>query len=457
MTGSLQPETVAASFAPRGSFGFALTPRALLLLAAAVLWLLPAFLRPRLAWAAVAWDALLLSAAVADGWRLPAAGCFRAEREWLSAPMLGSPAELELRVHSQAGAAMEAWAIDDLPPALSELPPQVSFVLLPSQAAAARYAIAPRERGDHAAARVYLRYRSQLGLVERWAVAQLPQAVRVYPASAAGDGHSLFLARTRQLELRMRKHRQRGLGRDFESLRDYQEGDDLRDICWTASARRNGLVSRQYQAERSQSVWVLVDAGRLLQARVGAYTKLDHSTATALALSQLATSSGDKVGVLAYGATVQQRVLPNRGHTHLRHVLDALALAHGERGEADHLRATAELGRLQPRRSLVLWLTDVAESTMPPEVMEGAALLMRRHLVLFVTMAQTDVARVAAAQPADVEAMFVAAAAQELRARRERLLLQLREGGALTLETSPGEMTAAVLNTYLEIKEKALL
>ena len=91
------------------------------------------------------------------------------------------------------------------------------------------------------------------------------------------------------MELQLRKQRQRGLGREFETLRDYLEGDDLRDVCWKASARRGALITKQYQTERSQAVWLLLDAGRLLQARVGGYTKLDYATATALAMSQLAT------------------------------------------------------------------------------------------------------------------------------------------------------------------------
>ena len=204
-------------------------------------------------------------------------------------------------------------------------------------------------------------------------------------------------------------------------------------------------------------MWIVLDAGRLLQARVGAYSKLDYATSTALAFAQLALYSGDKVGLLAYGAGTQQRMAPGRGGTHLRQMMEALALVSSEAGEADHLRATVELTRMQPRRSLVLWLTDLAETAMRPEVIDGAAQLMRRHLVLFVAIRQDDLRTLALAKPADARAMFEGAAAQELIARRDLLLARMREGGALTLETTPSEMTAAVLNRYLEVKQKALL
>ena len=131
-----------------------------------------------------------------------------------------------------------------------------------------RYRVEPQERGDCTTGLLYVRYRSPLGLAEKWAKAPLAQTVRIYPALRTGEEQQIFLARSRQIDLQLRQTRQRGLGRDFESLRDYREGDDLRDICWTASARRGSLITRQYQTERSQPVWIVLDCGRLMRSRV---------------------------------------------------------------------------------------------------------------------------------------------------------------------------------------------
>ncbi len=452
----IAPSSVRARAAPRSRFAFALTPRTLVLLLAGSLWLAPAFFVHAFVWATPVWDVLVLALAVIDAWRLPAPSVIEAERSWQAAPTLGGSTEVELRLLYDGRLAIHCTLIDDLPAALVPTPAPLLLVAYPRAWAAARYTLSARQRGDHVGGRLYLRYRSSLALTERWAVADLTQTVRVYPAVAGGEEQSLFLARTKQIDFQ-RRHRQRGLGRDFESLRDYHEGDDLRDVCWTATARRGALISRQYQAERSQSVWIVVDTGRLLQARVGDFSKLDYAASTSLAMTRLALYSGDKVGLLAYGAGTQQRLAPGRGGTHLRQMMDALALVAGEPGEADHLRATIELTRMQPRRSLILWLTDLAETAMRPEVIDGAAQLMRRHLVLFVAIRQHDLRALAIAQPEDARAMFESAAAQELMARRDLLLARMREGGALTLETTPAAMTAAVLNRYLEVKEKSLL
>jgi uncharacterized protein (DUF58 family) len=416
-----------------------------------------------------AWDALVLLAALLDGLRLPAPAQLTASRTWSNAPALDSETEIELTIENQGRLILDCRLVDDLPPALvaeSETHWLTAFPRIPVKL---RYCVQPTERGDWETGWLYVRYRSPLGLIERWARAPLTQTVRVYPALRAGEEQQIFLARSRQIDLQLRRSQQRGLGRDFESLRDYREGDDLRDICWTATARRGSPITRQYQTERSQPVWIVLDCGRLMRARVAmaqtpkdsgwapSPSKLDHACTTAVALAQLALYSGDRVGLLAYGQGIQQRLLPGRGAAHLRQLIESLALARAEAGEADHLRATAMLNRLQPRRSLILWITDMAETAMRPEVIDGALQLLRRHVLLFVAMAQPEVEQIAQARPKNINELFRAAAAQEMAGRRELLLARLHEQGALTLDLNPEVLTSSVLNQYLNVKERAMV
>jgi uncharacterized protein (DUF58 family) len=422
----------------------------------------------------LAWDALVLAAAFLDGQRLPQAAQLIATRTWSNAPALDSETEIELTIENRGAMIVECRLIDDLPPALVTQPATHRVTAFPRVPASIRYRAEPTERGDWETGSLYIRYRSPLGLADRWARAPLTQTVRVYPALRTGEEQQIFLARSRQIDLQLRQVRQRGLGRDFESLREYREGDDLRDLCWTATARRGSPITRQYQTERSQPVWIVLDCGRLMRSRVAAgspgssmlpvttpgariHSKLDHACTTAVALAQLALYSGDRVGLLAYGQGLQQRLLPGRGAAHLRQFIESLAQVHAESGEADHLRATATLNRLQPRRALILWVTDLAETAMRPEVIDGAVQLLRRHVLLFVAMAQPEVESIAQARPKNVEQMFRAAAAQEMAGRRELLLARLHEHGALTLDLNPEALTSSVLNQYLTIKERAMV
>lgn len=471
ISASLHPETVRAQCVRRRRFSFALTPRAIWLLVVGLLLALPGFFQARLAYGMLAWDALVLLAALADGLRLPAPARITLERAWSNAPALDSETEIEIAMEQDGSSILDCRLIDDLPEALAKTPDAHGLRAYPRVRAALRYKIEPRERGDVRTGSIYVRYRSILGLVEGWAMAPLEQTVRVYPALRQGEEQEIFLARGRQVELQLRQAQQRGLGRDFESLREYVVGDDLRDVCWTATARNGQLITRRYQTERSQPVWIVLDAGRLLRGRTtpqGAHapgpgkgrlghSKLDYACSAAVALAQLALFSGDRVGLLVYGQSIQQRLLPGRGGAHLRQIIEALAMARAEWSEADHLRATATLNRYQPRRALILWITDLSETAMRPEVVDGAMQLLHRHVLLFVAMAQTDVETIAGERPKNVRQMFRASAAQELTSRRERVLARLRERGALTLDIDPSELTSAVLNQYLRVKERAMI
>jgi uncharacterized protein (DUF58 family) len=469
---SLHPDPISAVCERRRRWSFGLTPRSIGLLLLGFVWLVPGFWDGRLAFTMPAWDVLVLLAALLDGLRLPAPAELVAGRSWSNAPALDSETEIELTVENRGRTIVECRLVDDLPPALVEEPKTLRLTAFPRVPARLRYRVEPKERGDWETGWLYVRYRSPLGLFERWAKAPLTQTVRVYPALRTGEEQQIFLSRSRQLDLQLRQARLRGLGRDFESLREYREGDDLHDICWTATARRGSPITRQYQTERSQPVWIVLDCGRLMRSRVAAtqpakesgpapsrrvHSKLDHACTTAVALAQLALYSGDKVGLLAYGQGIQQRLLPGRGAAHLRQLIESLAQVRAESGEADHLRATATLNRLQPRRSLILWVTDLAETAMRPEVIDGALQLLRRHVLLFVAMAQPEVESIAQARPKDVDQMFRAAAAQEMAGRRELLLARLHEQGALTLDLNPEALTSWVLNQYLTVKERAMV
>jgi uncharacterized protein (DUF58 family) len=482
---SLHPAPIRAAFEPRSRWAFGLTPRSVVLLCAGFLGLIPGFWDPHLAYSMLAWDFLVLVFAVLDALRLPAARDLAATRTWSNAPALDSETEIELTIENHGKLIVDCRLVDDLPTALVAHPATHRLVAFPRVPASLRYRVQPQERGDWTTGWLYLRYRSGLGLAEHWARAPLIQTVRIYPALRTGEEQQIFLARSRQIDLQLRQARLRGLGRDFESLREYREGDDLRDICWTATARRGGLITRQYQTERSQAVWIVLDCGRLMRTRVAIHSepaggfnprkspagrtralareelaphsKLDYACTTAVALAQLALFSGDRVGLLAYGQSIQQRLLPGRGAAHLRQLIESLALVRAETGEADHLRATATLNRLQPRRALILWITDLAETAMRPEVIDGATQLLRRHVLLFVAMAQPEVESIAQDRPKTVDQMFRAAAAQEMAARREVLLARLHEHGALTLDLNPEALTSSVLNQYLTVKERAMV
>jgi uncharacterized protein (DUF58 family) len=375
-------------------------------------------------------------------------------RTCLAPPSLSVRSGVRITVQNTSRSTVYLRLFDNLSPSLRTEPPEIRLTARPQSEADTEYTIRPSRRGTAEFSQIYLRYQGGLRIAERWAMAELPQQLTVYPNLDEAKRHAVFLVRSRQIELEKRLSHIRGAGRAFESLRKYRDGDDFRDICWTATARRGEFVTRLYELEKSQTIWIILDAGRLMRTRVASLSKLDHATTAALALAQVALSTGDRVGLLAYARSIRQRIPPARGSSQLRQIMESLAAVHEDEWEADHLQAATRLLRDQKRRSLVVWITDLAETAMTPEVIEAASALLPTHLVFFVVVGQPDLRAIASRRPANVDQMYTISAAQEVVHRRELLLARLRERGALAVEADSAQLAPLLVNSYLEIKQK---
>jgi len=185
--------------------------------------------------------------------------------------------------------------------------------------------------------------------------------------------------------------------------------------------------------------------------------KLDYAVNAALSLAHVALHSGDTTGLVTYGRRLQSYLPAARGAEHLRHIVEQLALASGESVEANHALAADSLLTRQRRRSLVVWITDLAETAATPEVIEAASRLLPRHVVLFAVVGEPELRSLAARRPTSPTQMYQYVAAQEIIQRREILLRHLRDRGALAMEFLPGRLSSEIINQYLQIKSKGLI
>ena len=455
--GRLVPSDVEAQTKIFKRFGVAFGDRFFMLLFVGLVWLVPAFVDSHFVYALLIWDAMVLVAWLADLAQLPVPAQLKVRRSWRSPAALSINSDVDITIENSAARSISATVIDTVPLQLRDAPPTLTIRAGAKAEATATYRIRPMQRGDARIGDVYVRYQGVLRIAERWVRARVEQTVRIYPNLEEAKRHSIYLLRSKQIALEKRRTRVRGIGREFESLREYQLGDEYRDICWTAAARRAKLVTRVYQIERSQTVWIVIDSGRLMRARVGGFSKLDQAVNSALSLAQVALYSGDRVGLIAYGRSIRQQLPAAKGSAHLRQIIERLAVVHEEGSEADHLQMAGRLLSDQKRRSLIVWLTDLAETAMTPEVIEAASMMMPRHLVLFVVIGQPDLGALASKTPQSESEMYQVAAAQEMVHRRELLLARLRERGALAIEVSSGSVSPVLVNAYLQIKERSQL
>jgi len=453
----LAPAAIGARGKAKGRFGFAFGRRFFLLLLIGLIWIGPAWSSRKYLLGMALWDVVVLALWAVDLSRLPKPEEIEVRRSWKSTLQLREPAEAILEFTNRGKSDILLRAQEEIPVGLRKEIPEVDVRVPARGSQSAKYSICPRERGDMNFGTTYLRYETAWQIAERWASATLKQTIRIYPNFEESKKDTIYLIRSRQIALEKRLKHQPGQGREFESLREYRESDEWRDICWSATARRAKLISKSYQTERSQTVWLVLDAGRLMRTRVKGLSKLDYAVGAALSLAQVAMYSGDRVAMLAYGRRILQRLPPGRGAGHIRALLDGLALVRGEELEADHRRAVEELSVLQKRRSLVVWLTDLAETATLPEVIESAMHTAERHLVLFTVIGQPELRALVRERPETARQMFRQTAAMEIVQRRDLLLRTLRQHGALTLEVEPARLSTAVVNHYLMAKDRSLI
>jgi uncharacterized protein (DUF58 family) len=453
----MTPEVIRALGKRYGRPHFAAGQRFFGLLAAGITFVPLIFVSYRFVWALLLWDVVLVVLFLIDLKHLPSAKQLSLQRTFAGALDQLEPAVVTLTLENASPNTVRCQISDAAPESFTSLPVEVEVVVKARGSTTVQYDVLPSLRGDSAFAKAYVRYEGALRIAQAWAAFDLEQKVRVYPALRNTHHQEAMLMRARQIEMQRRMLRQRGHGREFESLREFQSGDERRDICWTATARRSKLVTTLRQTERSQTIWTVVDCGRLMRARMEGRSKLDYAAETAIRLAQLANYGGDTAALLAYGQRIQQRRAPGRGSSHLHAMLDQLAILEEESGEADHLHAAATLLSMQKRRSMVVWITDLADMAITPEVVTAALQANKRHMVVVAILGQPDVLNLTSRAPETPDETFLYAAASETIRRRELMMARLRSRGVHVIEVNAPQLTGAVLNKYLEVKQKNLL
>jgi uncharacterized protein (DUF58 family) len=315
----------------------------------------------------------------------------------------------------------------------------------------------PPKRGRFEFGQIAVRYLSRLGLVWREARVGSAVAVKVYPNMRRAREAELKALGARSLVAAHRKSSWRGEGREFESLRDYVRGDELRHISWSATARRGKLVTRQYQIERDQTILIALDAGRLMTARIEQETKLDSAVHATLALMSAAARGGDNAGIVVFGRRIKSYLPPKRGGEHMDAALEALHAVEPEMIEPSYARAFEFIAANCKRRALVIVLTDLVDEEGSRDLLTSLKILRPRHLPLVVTIADRDLKAAVRDVPETIPDLFTQSVAEEIIHQREAALRLVEAQGGLALDVTAAALAPALLETYIRVKERGLL
>lgn len=330
--------------------------------------------------------------------------------------------------------------------------PALSISLPANTTGELTYTVHPKQRGEFAWGDIQIRQLGQWGLAwDDWKIPQT-QKIKVYPDLVGL--RSLSIRLTLQGAGSIRKSRWRGIGTEFAELREYGTGDDLRLIDWKATARRNRPLVKVLEPEHEQTLIILLDRGRLMTAGVSGLKRFDWGLNATLALALAGINRGDRVGVGVFDRQMHTWIRPERGQIQLNHLIDRLTPIQPVLLESDYLGAVTSVVQQQPRRALVVLITDIVDNTASAELLAALGRLTPRYLPFCVTLRDRIVDQLAHTSTNDIKAVYSRAVALDLLSQRQVAFAQLKQKGVLVLDAPADQITDQIVDRYLQLKAR---
>jgi uncharacterized protein (DUF58 family) len=396
-------------------------------------------------------DLVILAVALLDLLLAPKPSRVSVQRNAPSRWFVLKPETVTVRVGNASRQALTVHVRDAAPVEARDPAPDLAIRVGPRGENADAYQLLPLRRGRHSFGAIHLRYTSPLGLWDIGRVAAAPLNMDVYPNLALLDHYRLLAIADKMETTDARTIRRLGASAEFESLRDYAFGDDTRKLDWKATARRGRLIVRQERAERNQTILILIDSGRLMNAEEDGVSKLDHAINAALLLAHVALSRGDRVGLCAFSHKVHAWLAPRGGNAQGRLIGETLYDLKGDYRESDPAKALQLLANRHPKRSLVVTITDFVDATTASDLVTHLGQAARRHVVLLAALQDRFLARASQTPVRVSREGFRRAAALDLLHDRREVLEQIRHRGGLVLDATPADLSPRLLNRYLEV------
>ena len=406
-------------------------------------------------WTVVAVNAVLLVGVLID---LSLAGSVRAlrfARTGDTVVRLGEPAQVVLRINNPSGRRVHGVVRDAWPPSAGAPRRREPIDIPPGERRALTTVLVPTRRGDRIADRVTVRSYGPLGLAGRQGSHAVPCRIRALPPFTSRKHLPSKLARLRDLDGRTAVL-VRGQGTEFDSLREYVPGDDVRSIDWRATARAGDVVVRTWRPERDRHVLLVLDTGRTSAGRVGDAPRLDAAMDAALLLAALAARAGDRVDLIAHDRILRAAVQGATATELLPSLVQAMAPLDARLVEPDWEALAAEILRRAPHRSLVVLLTALDPAPVEHGLLPVLPRLTRKHRVVLASVADPRIAEMAAAR-GDAQAVYEAAAGTRAALDRVRVAGVLGRTGVTVVEGSPDELPPRLADAYLALKAAGLL
>ena len=378
------------------------------------------------------------------------------ERKVAATLPVGVWRDVTLRFAHHGRGAWRFQAFDNYPGGcnIEHLPMRIR--LTPGGFVSATYRLRAEVRGDLRFGRVALRLESPFGLWEIAREVGEETAVRCFPNFAEITRYALLAVDNRLSQIGVLRKRRRGEGMDFLQLREYRQGDSMRQIDWKTTARMRKLISREYQDERDQQIMFLIDCGRRMSAKDGELSHFDHTLNAVLLLAYVALREGDSAGLMTFATQEKRFVAPRKSGETVNRFLSALYGLQPTLQTPDYYQAAVDLSLRLKKRSLIIMVSNLrdedAEGLLP-----ALTLLRRRHLVLFANLREGVIEQTLNQPVNDINDALTYAVAASYRNDRDLLTKRMQAQGVKLIDVEPPQLPVMLVNRYLDLKQAGQL
>lgn len=408
-------------------------------------------------WLVAGVDIAVVIVALVDLGTIPGRRAFAVERHTGRIVSLQQDHAARITITNRSRRVQTVWVRDDLPEEITTSPSEFSVRLPGRQRTTREFALRATQRGAFTLRHVNLRARSSLGLWQVFLEYPVASEIHVYPDMKQLSDYAV-MARTDRLSLLgVRRTRKVGQDNEFERLRDFTVDDNYKHIDWRSTARRNKLTVKDFQTNQSQRLIFLLDCGRMMTNESSDISLLDHALNSMLMLSYVALRQGDAVGLICFSDDIHSYVPPNGGMAQMNRLLHSSFARFPRLVESRYDQAFVYLRSHCSKRSLVILISNLIDEVNAHQVQTYLSTLVGRHLPLGVLIRDHSLFDAAENTARDEEEVYRAAAAAEILAWRHHVLMDLERKGVLALDVFPEDMTAPLVNRYLEIKARHLL
>jgi uncharacterized protein (DUF58 family) len=367
---------------------------------------------------------------------------------------LGDPNEIELKILNRTVQPLNVMIYEGYPVAMQKRSSAVSMLLLPRKSRSIKYVYTPAERGEYQFRDVVVFVRSAFFLAQRRIIIPAEDVFHVYPSVLQMKQFELKVFNKQTISQGIKKIRRIGNTSEFEQIRNYVQGDDIRTINWKATSRKSELMVNQFQEERSQPVYCIVDKSRPMQLAFHDMSMLDYAINSSLVFSNIALRKGDRAGLITYSDKIGSIIPADKSAGQLRRILETLynQRTHFREGNFELLYQTVR--RTVRTRALLMLFTNFESEFAMRRALPMLQKLNKHHLLVVIFFQNNELGEWAQQPVASVKELIESTVAEKMMAVKWSIASELRKNGIQTILSRPEDLSVNAINKYLELKAK---